>query len=336
MKIEIPISSYESIKVIPDGKCPHPRYTIQDKTEDMFLTGFKDTIILKGTCQGSTYNHTFLGREVKRLPDVLQNTLFSIFHKNSIVSESNINIDSALQILNTYMFPKLDNIECSICSTDDKHVIVNEEGVFSFFRKAEFWSNPNMLYLHNIVETVCNRYEKIGIQVDGISLHVCGNYFTNIYKPNVKYRLYEGISRVYKDYFNQNSPATKDSYMIDYILYVEPTKTTENLRKFAFDYSAKSGVSTAVNLNEVVKMLKSSISEVSQVTTKVELNKIFTVVKNGIEYKWKVIKHPYFDEELTLVRDYRGMINGVCDKDYNHVYGKTTLDTAYKDAFVLS
>lgn len=55
--------------------------------------------------------------------------------------------------------------------------------------------------------------------------------------------------------------------------------------------------------------------------------------------RWKVIKHPYFDD-LTLVRDYSGlygnMKNGVTKEDYNHLNGVTTLKTAYKDAYNLT
>lgn len=39
---------------------------------------------------------------------------------------------------------------------------------------------------------------------------------------------------------------------------------------------------------------------------KVELNKIFEVKKGKITSRWKVIKHPYFEDCLTLVRDYCG------------------------------
>lgn len=61
MKIDIPVSNYESIKVIPDGRCPHPRYTIRNKTDAMFSTRFKDTISI---CNDSG-ELRFLGREVK-------------------------------------------------------------------------------------------------------------------------------------------------------------------------------------------------------------------------------------------------------------------------------
>ena len=56
---------------------------------------------------------------------------------------------------------------------------------------------------------------------------------------------------------------------------------------------------------------------------KVELNKIFEVKKGKITSRWKVIKHPYFEDCLTLVKDYCGkygeMKNGECEEDYNHM-----------------
>lgn len=73
---------------------------------------------------------------------------------------------------------------------------------------------------------------------------------------------------------------------------------------------------------------------------KVELNKIFEVKKGKITSRWKLIKHPYFEDCLTLVRDYCGkygeMKNGKCEEDYNHMSGMTTLKKAYKDAFYQS
>lgn len=74
---------------------------------------------------------------------------------------------------------------------------------------------------------------------------------------------------------------------------------------------------------------------------KVELNKVFEVRKRNKILRWKAIKHPYFDDGLALIRDYCGlygpMQNGVCKEDYNHIYGTSaTLETAYKDAFLMS
>lgn len=71
----------------------------------------------------------------------------------------------------------------------------------------------------------------------------------------------------------------------------------------------------------------------------IELNTIFTVKKGSKKIRWKVIEHPYFDL-LCLVRDYSGlygqMRSGVCKEDYTHICGKTTLETAYEDAFIMS
>ena len=69
---------------------------------------------------------------------------------------------------------------------------------------------------------------------------------------------------------------------------------------------------------------------------KIELNKIFEVEKAGASRKWKVIEHPYFPDNLTLVRDYFGMKNGVYEKDYAHMCGPVTLENAYDEAFKLS
>ena len=69
---------------------------------------------------------------------------------------------------------------------------------------------------------------------------------------------------------------------------------------------------------------------------KVELNEIFEVKKGSLLKKWKVIKHPYFPDCLTLVRDYYGMKNGVQDTDLAHVCGPVTLEDAYCEAFKMS
>lgn len=73
---------------------------------------------------------------------------------------------------------------------------------------------------------------------------------------------------------------------------------------------------------------------------KVELNKIFIVQKGDEIKRWKVIEHPYFEKCLTLVHDYETiygrMKNGICKKDYDHMCGLTTLETAYEDAYLMS
>lgn len=69
---------------------------------------------------------------------------------------------------------------------------------------------------------------------------------------------------------------------------------------------------------------------------KMDLNRIFEVEKAGTSRRWKVIEHPYFPDNLTLVRDYFGMKNGVSEKDYAHMCGPATLENAYDEAFKLS
>ena len=69
---------------------------------------------------------------------------------------------------------------------------------------------------------------------------------------------------------------------------------------------------------------------------KIGLSKIFEGGKAGASRKWKVIEHPYFPDNLTLVRDYFGMKNGVSEKDYAHMCGPVTLENAYDEAFKLS
>lgn len=69
---------------------------------------------------------------------------------------------------------------------------------------------------------------------------------------------------------------------------------------------------------------------------KVALNKTFEVMKGNVLKKWKVIKHPYFPDCLTLVRNYYGMRNGVSDTDYAHICGPVTLEDAYHEAFKMS
>ncbi|MFR7537002.1 hypothetical protein [Monoglobus pectinilyticus] len=69
---------------------------------------------------------------------------------------------------------------------------------------------------------------------------------------------------------------------------------------------------------------------------KIELNKIFEMKKGNKTLRWKVIKHPYFNDTLVLVRDYPAIKNGVSKEDYNHICVKTTLENAYDDAFVMA
>lgn len=135
MLVGIPLSSYDSLKVIPDERCPHPRYTTPDKTNAMFSVGFKDTISI----YNDSRKHKFLGREVKQLPDVIKSTLFSTHYHNSIASETNINTNNVLQILNSHMFPKLDAIECSVCSYD--------KGILNYHQKSLRYSRKLYLFI---------------------------------------------------------------------------------------------------------------------------------------------------------------------------------------------
>lgn len=68
----------------------------------------------------------------------------------------------------------------------------------------------------------------------------------------------------------------------------------------------------------------------------VEAEKIFLIAKNGSVVQWKVIDHPYFPDQLTLVREYADMADGKSALDKFHLNGSTTLETAYEDAYVLS
>lgn len=72
----------------------------------------------------------------------------------------------------------------------------------------------------------------------------------------------------------------------------------------------------------------------------IKIGKIFTVQKGERKARWKVIEHPYFDGQLALVKDYSGlygsMRSGFCQEDIAHICGKTTLETAYDDAVLLT
>lgn len=72
----------------------------------------------------------------------------------------------------------------------------------------------------------------------------------------------------------------------------------------------------------------------------ITLNRVFEIRRGNKVTKWKVIEHPYFDNALTLVKNYHGlygeMRSGVCKEDYMHICGPTTLETAYEDAFIMS
>lgn len=68
----------------------------------------------------------------------------------------------------------------------------------------------------------------------------------------------------------------------------------------------------------------------------VKLGKIFTVEKGKRKMRWKVIEHPCFPGQLTLVRDYSGMMSYPQKEDEKHVGGCVTLENAYKVAYDLT
>jgi len=69
---------------------------------------------------------------------------------------------------------------------------------------------------------------------------------------------------------------------------------------------------------------------------KVEKNKIFTVEKGKRRARWKVIAHPNFPEQLTLVRDYAGMMDYFQKEDIKHINGCVTIENAYLTAYELT
>lgn len=71
-------------------------------------------------------------------------------------------------------------------------------------------------------------------------------------------------------------------------------------------------------------------------TNQIKLGKIFTVEKGNRKMRWKVIEHPYFPGQLTLVRDYCGMTNYTKKEDELHVNGCVTLENAYNVAYSLT
>ena len=67
-----------------------------------------------------------------------------------------------------------------------------------------------------------------------------------------------------------------------------------------------------------------------------QLNKIFIVEKGKRKARWKVIEHPYFPGQLTLVRDYAGMMSYSQKEDERHMQGCVTLENAYSVAYSLT
>lgn len=69
---------------------------------------------------------------------------------------------------------------------------------------------------------------------------------------------------------------------------------------------------------------------------KVEINKIFTVEKGKRKARWKVMEHPNFPGQLTLVRDYAGMMSYFQEEDSKHIGGCVTIENAYSVAYALT
>lgn len=67
-----------------------------------------------------------------------------------------------------------------------------------------------------------------------------------------------------------------------------------------------------------------------------KLNKIFIVEKGKRRLRWKVIEHPYFQGQLTLVREYAGMMSYPQKEDEKHIGGCVTLENAYSVAYNLT
>lgn len=68
----------------------------------------------------------------------------------------------------------------------------------------------------------------------------------------------------------------------------------------------------------------------------VQMYQVFTVKKGHISRRWKVIEHPCFPGQLTLVREYCGMKDGFQKTDEHHVGGHVTLENAYSSAYALT
>lgn len=68
----------------------------------------------------------------------------------------------------------------------------------------------------------------------------------------------------------------------------------------------------------------------------IERNKIFIVEKGNRKARWKVIEHPSFPGQLTLVRDYAGMMDYFQEEDAKHTNGCVTMEEAYSAAYALT
>ena len=68
----------------------------------------------------------------------------------------------------------------------------------------------------------------------------------------------------------------------------------------------------------------------------VMIGNIFLIEKGKRTMRWKVIEHPYFPGQYSLVREYAGMTSQEQVSDYAHLCGCVTLDDAYETAYMLT
>lgn len=87
-------------------------------------------------------------------------------------------------------------------------------------------------------------------------------------------------------------------------------------------------------LYQVIDM-SNDMDVTGDISPELEVGKIFYILRNGCSIPWKIIKHPYFDD-LALVRGYNGMKEGYNEEDISHIVGKTTIASAYEDAYIMS
>lgn len=66
------------------------------------------------------------------------------------------------------------------------------------------------------------------------------------------------------------------------------------------------------------------------------IGKIFLVEKGKRTMLWKVIEHPYFPGQYSLVREYAGMTSQEKTSDYDHLCGCVTMANAYETAYMLT
>lgn len=61
---------------------------------------------------------------------------------------------------------------------------------------------------------------------------------------------------------------------------------------------------------------------------------IFTVEKGNRKMLWKMIEHPYFPGQYSLVREYPGIKSFEQPSDYDHLCGPVTPENAYETAYI--